>query len=59
MRLLVPGDSMARPRRQPAGALAPLDLDPRTPQRVCPPCAEELIACQEELRRTVSRASQV
>lgn len=59
-RLLVPVDAMVRPRRgQPAAALAPLDLDPRTPQRVCPPCAEGLLACQEELRRTVSRASQV
>lgn len=59
-RLLVPGDAMARPRRgQPAAALTPLDLDPRTPQRVCPPCAEGLLACQKELRRTVSRASQV
>ena len=97
-RLLIPGDAMARPRKQPATALAPREvihacmhgkgwwvvlgsisnrwilyifnlstcihtrhnqLDPRTPQRVCPPCAEELVALQEELRRTVSRASQV
>lgn len=35
------------------------DMDPCEPQRVCYPCSGVLLPKQEELRRTMSKASQV